>query len=215
MAVSSWSIIARMPRQCSLLALLLCLFLPANHLAAQQSSSTLTGIVIDASGAPVAGATVTIEANGQQGTSVQTGTDGRFSIDSGNAQREGSLHVRANGFDETITPLAGAPAPLRVVLRPAPLMESVTVTGSRGATGVDTAAATSVVTSAELLTSAAGALDDALRNTPGFSLFRRSTSRVANPTTQGVTLRGVSGSGASRTLVVADGWSLNDPFGSW
>ncbi len=30
-----------------------------------------------------------------------------------------------------------------------------------------------------------------------------------------MTLRGVSGSGASRTLVVADGWSLNDPFGSW
>ena len=38
---------------------------------------------------------------------------------------------------------------------------------------------------------------------------------MANPTTQGVTLRGVSGSGASRTLVVADGWALNDPFGSW
>ena len=30
-----------------------------------------------------------------------------------------------------------------------------------------------------------------------------------------MTLRGVSGSGASRTLVVADGWALNDPFGSW
>ena len=71
------------------------------------------------------------------------------------------------------------------------------------------------MSSAELLTSAAGAIDDALRNTPGFSLFRRSSSRVANPTTQGVTLRGVSGSGASRTLVVADGWALNDPFGSW
>ncbi|HEY6359836.1 MAG TPA: TonB-dependent receptor, partial [Vicinamibacterales bacterium] len=62
---------------------------------------------------------------------------------------------------------------------------------------------------------AAGALDDALRNTPGFSLFRRSSSRVSNPTTQGVTLRGVSGSGASRTLVLADGVPLNDPFGSW
>jgi outer membrane receptor protein involved in Fe transport len=54
-----------------------------------------------------------------------------------------------------------------------------------------------------------------LRATPGFSLFRRSSSRVANPTTQGVTLRGVSGSGASRTLVLADGVPLNDPFGSW
>ena len=63
--------------------------------------------------------------------------------------------------------------------------------------------------------SAAGALDDVLRSTPGFNLFRRSSSRVANPTTQGVTLRGVSGSGASRTLVLSDGVPLNDPFGSW
>jgi outer membrane receptor protein involved in Fe transport len=72
-----------------------------------------------------------------------------------------------------------------------------------------------VLTSAELNNMAAGALDDALRSTPGFTLFRRSSSRVANPTTQGVTLRGVSGSGSSRTLVLADGVPLNDPFGSW
>ncbi len=30
-----------------------------------------------------------------------------------------------------------------------------------------------------------------------------------------MTLRGVSGSGASRTLVLTDGVPLNDPFGSW
>ena len=47
-------------------------------------------------------------------------------------------------------------------------------------------------------------LDDQLRSVPGFSLFRRTSSRVANPTTQGVTLRGLSASGASRTLVLAD-----------
>ena len=33
-------------------------------------------------------------------------------------------------------------------------------------------------------------LDDRLRSIPGFSLFRRTSPRVANPTTQGVTLRG-------------------------
>ena len=58
-------------------------------------------------------------------------------------------------------------------------------------------------------------LDDQLRSVPGFSLFRRTSSRVANPTTQGVTLRGMSASGASRTLVLADGVPLNDPFGAW
>jgi hypothetical protein len=47
------------------------------------------------------------------------------------------------------------------VLQPRPLTESVTVTASRGATGVDTAASSTIVSSAELLTSAAGAIDDA------------------------------------------------------
>ena len=89
------------------------------------------------------------------------------------------------------------------------------VTASRGTERLATAGSMTAVSSAEILNSGAGALDDALRSTPGFSLFRRSSSRVSNPTTQGVTLRGVSGSGASRTLVLADGVPLNDPFGSW
>lgn len=58
-------------------------------------------------------------------------------------------------------------------------------------------------------------LDDRLRQVPGFSLFRRSSSVVANPTTQGVSLRGTSSSGASRTLLLWDGIPLNDPFGGW
>ncbi|MGF2075342.1 TonB-dependent receptor, partial [Enterococcus casseliflavus] len=58
-------------------------------------------------------------------------------------------------------------------------------------------------------------LDDALRQTVGFSLFRRTGSRTANPTIQGVSLRGLGASGASRALVLADGVPLNDPFGGW
>ncbi len=58
-------------------------------------------------------------------------------------------------------------------------------------------------------------LDDALRSVPGFSLFRRSSSRVAHPTTQGVSLRNIGPNGAGRTLVVYDGIPLNDPFGGW
>jgi outer membrane receptor protein involved in Fe transport len=38
---------------------------------------------------------------------------------------------------------------------------------------------------------------------------------VANPTTQGVTLRGLAASGSSRALVLADGVPLNDPVGGW
>lgn len=54
-----------------------------------------------------------------------------------------------------------------------------------------------------------------LRQVPGFSLFRRSSSVVAKPTTQGVSLRAIGSSGASRTLVLWDGIPINDPFGGW
>lgn len=59
------------------------------------------------------------------------------------------------------------------------------------------------------------AVDRALRADPAFSLFRRSDSLAANPTAQGVSLRGLGPSGASRSLVLLDGVPLNDPFGGW
>ncbi len=58
-------------------------------------------------------------------------------------------------------------------------------------------------------------LDEALATAPGFSLYRRTSSLGANPTTQGVSLRGIAGSGASRALVTLDGVPQNDPFGGW
>ncbi len=58
-------------------------------------------------------------------------------------------------------------------------------------------------------------LDDALRRSAAFSLFRRAGSLTANPTAQGVSLRGIGPSGASRALVLLDGVPVNDPFGGW
>ena len=63
--------------------------------------------------------------------------------------------------------------------------------------------------------SASQTLDDLLRQVPGFSLFRRTSSVVGHPTTQGVSLRGIGPSGTSRALVLMDGVPLNDPFGGW
>jgi len=74
---------------------------------------------------------------------------------------------------------------------------------------------TRILTSAELLAAPTTTLDGALRVVPGFSLFRRSDSFSANPTAQGVSLRGLGPSGASRSLVLLDGVPLNDPFGGW
>lgn len=58
-------------------------------------------------------------------------------------------------------------------------------------------------------------LDQALESAPGVSLYRRTTSLSANPTTQGVSLRSIAGSAASRALVTLDGAPVNDPFGGW
>jgi len=58
-------------------------------------------------------------------------------------------------------------------------------------------------------------LDEALATVPAVSLFRRTSSLAANPTTQGISLRAIAPSGAGRTLVTLDGVPLNDPFGGW
>lgn len=58
-------------------------------------------------------------------------------------------------------------------------------------------------------------LDQALSQAPGASLFRRTDSLSANPTTQGMSLRSIAPSGAGRALVILDGVPQNDPFGGW
>ncbi|MDB5476812.1 MAG: TonB-dependent receptor [Phenylobacterium sp.] len=58
-------------------------------------------------------------------------------------------------------------------------------------------------------------LDEALKRVPGVSLFRRTGSLAANPTTQGLSLRAIAPSGAGRALVTLDGAPQNDPFGGW
>ncbi|WP_231683577.1 TonB-dependent receptor [Blastomonas sp. AAP25] len=58
-------------------------------------------------------------------------------------------------------------------------------------------------------------LENALRLVPGLQQFRRSDARSANPTSQGVTLRGLGGNASSRALLVLDGVPQSDPFGGW
>jgi len=100
---------------------------------------------------------------------------------------------------------------------PAPsFADTVVVTATRGEQRlVDAVAPTSVLTREDVARSPGLTLDDQLRQIPGFSLLRRSSSLTAHPTSQGVSLRGLGPSGASRTLVLLDGSPLNDPFGGW
>lgn len=66
-----------------------------------------------------------------------------------------------------------------------------------------------------LANNASGRLEDVLRDVAGIAQFRRSDSRSANPTSQGITLRGLGGNASSRALLVLDGVPQTDPFGGW
>lgn len=95
-------------------------------------------------------------------------------------------------------------------------LDALVVTASRTPQLPERVTATAQVLDAAAVRNAPTAtLDSALRAVPSFSLFRRSDSLTANPTTQGVSLRGLAPSGASRSLVLLDGVPLNDPFGGW
>lgn len=58
-------------------------------------------------------------------------------------------------------------------------------------------------------------LENELRKVASLQQFRTSDARSANPTSQGITLRGLSANAASRALLLLDGVPQSDPFGGW
>ena len=94
--------------------------------------------------------------------------------------------------------------------------ESVEVTAYRTPLAtLDSPASTRSLDRAALRQAAGVTLDGKLRLVPGFELFRRTSALVANPTTQGLSLRGLGSTAASRTLVISNDVPLNDPYGGW
>src|SRR5512138_1092456 len=183
-------------------------------LLAVLAGHTVSGVVKDATGAVVPGATVIVRPAGGAEQRTVTGPDGGFAVESSSS--DVTVIVRAGGFAEKSEHVANAATPLQIVLEPATLAETVTVTPTRteqrsGAMP----ASVSVLTSEDIQTSPALVADDVLRQIPTFSLFRRTSSLSSHPTSQGVSLRGIGPSGVSRTLVLVDGVPVNDPFGGW
>jgi outer membrane receptor protein involved in Fe transport len=130
-----------------------------------------------------------------------------------NASRYQPVRASVPGFlvGPPATPFGPWPS-----LSPAQVLGPVVITATRAPESADRVAASLRTLGPESLRHAPTAtLDSALRSVPGFSLFRRSDSFTANPTAQGVSLRGLGPSGASRSLVLLDGVPLNDPFGGW
>ncbi len=185
--------------------------------SANAQSTQVSGVVRDSSGAPISGATVELQTSSFSG-SIATGPNGTFDFDSVPAT-SGTLIISAKDFQQVKrawNSANGAPVHVEVVLQLLTLSQSVMITANRTATPLGETPASDIKLSAEDLKAIpALTLDDKMRQVPGFSLYRRSSSLTANPTTMGVSLRGLGGSGASRALVLEDGFPLNDPFGSW
>src|SRR5215813_774096 len=184
--------------------------------ALSRDTVHIEGVVVDQNGAPISAAQVSLKRGAQVIAATTTDAQGEFKFDAD--ERENLLLViDSKGFATSEQPLSlNSTSALRIVLHPQSLTAQVTVSATRTETHLsDTAASVVVLNATELDTTAAVTLDDALRQVAGFSLFRRSGSRTANPTSQGVSLRGLGASGASRAVVLADGVPLNDPFGGW
>ena len=181
--------------------------------ALAQAASGINGVVKDTAGQIIVGATVAVRAPSGRLQQTVTDGEGRFTI--ATVPAEGAvLVVRAPGFADAQQPAAAGA--VEVVLVPASVLETVIVSSTRTERRLGTVpASVNVVTREAIKASPAVVADDILRQVPSFSLFRRTSSLAAQPTTQGVSLRGIGPSGQSRTLVLLDGVPFNDPFGGW
>jgi iron complex outermembrane recepter protein len=188
---------------------------------AQSTSETprqIEGTVRDDQGLPIVGARVTASQPAVNISRTATSATEKFTLQ-GLPAGEYTLRVSAAGFqaqDLTIDLRTETTQTVEVRLKPAGIREEIVVTPTRSEQRVaDVPASVTIVSHAAIERSPAVVADDVLRQVPTFSLFRRTSSIAANPTAQGVSLRGVGPSGVSRTLVMLDNVPFNDPFGGW
>ncbi|WP_174291028.1 TonB-dependent receptor [Sphingomonas bacterium] len=69
-----------------------------------------------------------------------------------------------------------------------------------------------IIDRSRLTGDASGRVEDVLADVAGVQQFRRSDSRSANPSAQGLTVRSLGGNATSRSLVLLDGVPIADPF---
>jgi len=209
------------------LILILALFFVALAFPGLSAQTTqVDGVVRDASGAVIAHATVNLRSDPFRAT-TETDNNGRFSFPHV-LGTTGTLEVSAEGFtvarqswkveaNQTHPEITHLEiAHLEIVLQPSSANEQVTVLAARTEVRLsETPGSTVLLSTPDIAATPALRVDDVLRQVPGFSLYRRSDSRFAVASNQGVSLRGLGGTAASRALVLEDGLPLVDAFGGW
>jgi outer membrane receptor protein involved in Fe transport len=173
--------------------------------------------VRDASGAVIADAAVHLS-SGSYGAAAKTDANGHFRF-AAVPSNSGAVEISHEGFGLVQQSWKAEPSgtvSLEIVLQPASGNEQVTVSAARTEVRLsESPGSTILLTHADVAATPALRVDDVLRQVPGFSLYRRSDSRTANASNQGVSLRGLGGTAASRALVLEDGFPLVDAFGGW
>ncbi len=177
---------------------------PAGLRAQSPHSNPATITVEDSQGAALARASVEDSAGKPLG---RTDANGKLTIA---CAAQCNLRISASGFSEKNAQFTGS---ITIHLEPAANAEQITVTAYRAPLGsLESPATTRLLTQTDLSTSASITLDGEVRRLPGLELFRRSSSLVANPSSQGMSLRGLGSTSASRTLLTEDDVPLNDAF---
>ncbi|HEY4765847.1 MAG TPA: TonB-dependent receptor [Candidatus Sulfotelmatobacter sp.] len=175
------------------------------------------GTVRDASGAVIANASVVLSAGSHQ-LAAKTDADGHFLLPSV-PSTSGTVEISRDGFNpirQSWNAGAASRVKLEIILQPATANEQLTVSAARTEVRLsETPGSTILLTNTDVTAAPALRVDDVLLQVPGFSLYRRSDSRTANASNQGVSLRGLGGTAASRALILEDGLPLVDAFGGW
>jgi outer membrane receptor protein involved in Fe transport len=166
--------------------------------------------VHDERGLALAGVQVQVRGNPPQ--TIVSDASGCATV---NVEAPTTVEITHDGFSPVVRTL-GDESRLVVAMQVAEAVQQVEVTAARSPLALDASASSVRRMTGEQLREAPGfTLDDRLRQVAGFQLFRRTSSWVANPTTEGTTLRGLGSTAASRTLVLSDQVPLNDAYGGW
>jgi outer membrane cobalamin receptor len=177
----------------------------------------VNGVVRDSSGAVIVGAAVHVQKATWEASTMTDGS-GRFLL-SDVPEGIGTIDITAQGFMPEHKSFGSDETPvveLEITLQPSQVSEQVVVSATRTEVRLaGTPGSAVLLSTVDVASTPALRVDDVLRQVPGFSLFRRSGSRTANASAQGVSLRGLGGSASSRALVLVDGIPLVDPFGGW
>ena len=184
-----------------------------------QTPEKIEGVITTPDGHLISRVRVTLvrQQSGKELVDYSDG-EGHFSFPSlatGNYE----IHLKLKGFEplmQIVEVKLTEIARLKFTMQLLSIPETITVTATRTEQPLgDIPIQVTVLSGDSIQESAALTVDDLLKQVPSFSLFRRTSSQVSHPTTQGVSLRGIGASGASRTLVLLDGVPHNDPFGNW